>query len=86
MDSVLINLNSSRLSSLISMKLGISKAAETIKNTMPVIMLKARLYLIFSDMNKDIKLSYLWSVPRNISISPMRVIPAISVVRYKQRI
>lgn len=86
MDSVLMNLNSSRLSSLISMKLGISKAAETIKNTMPVIMLKARLYLIFSDMNKDIKLSYLWSVPRNISISPMRVIPAISVVRYKQRI
>lgn len=68
------------------MKLGISKAAETIKNTMPVIMLKARLYLIFSDMNKDIKLSYLWRVPRNISISPMRVIPAISVVRYKQRI
>ena len=86
MDSVLMNLNSSRLSSLISMKLGISKAAETIKNTMPVIMLKARLYLIFSDMNKDIKLSYLWRVPRNISISPMRVIPAISVVRYKQRI
>ena len=81
-----MNLNSSRLSSLISMKLGISKAAETIKNTMPVIMLKARLYLIFSDMNKDIKLSYLWSVPRNISISPMRVIPEISVVRYKQRI